>query len=48
MFSNKIFNLSKKLLPRISETEMIALKSGTVSVDRMIFNGKLIIINYPF
>lgn len=41
MLSNKIFNLSKKLLPRISETEMIALKSGTVSVDRMIFNGKI-------
>jgi acyl-CoA dehydrogenase len=41
--SSKIFNLAKSLLPRISETEMIALKSGTVSVDRMIFKGK---INY--
>ena len=31
-----IFNLSKKLLPKISETEMIALRSGTVSLDRNI------------
>ncbi len=40
---SKIFNIAKTLLPRISETEMIALRSGTVSVDRMIFQGK---INY--
>lgn len=40
---SKIFNITKSLLPRISETEMIALRSGTVSVDRMIFQGK---INY--
>merc|ERR1712224_768399 len=31
-----IFKLSKSLLPRISETEMIALRSGTVSLDRNI------------
>ena len=37
----KIFSLTKNLLPKISETEMIALKSGTVSVDRMIFEGKI-------
>lgn len=43
IFRTKIFNLSKKLLPRISETEMIVLNSGTVSVDRMIFEGK---VNY--
>lgn len=39
------FNLAKKMLPKISETEMIALKSGTVSIDRMIFNGK--VENFP-
>ena len=32
----RLFNLSKKLLPKISETEMIALRSGTVSFDRNI------------
>ena len=37
----KVFSLAKSMLPRISETEMIALKSGTVSVDRMIFEGKI-------
>ena len=29
-----IFNIARKLLPRISETEKIALQSGTVSLDR--------------
>jgi acyl-CoA dehydrogenase len=38
---SKVFNLTKKLLPKISETEMIALRSGTVSVDRMIFQGNI-------
>ena len=33
---NRLFNVAKKLLPRISETEMIALRSGTVSLDRNI------------
>jgi acyl-CoA dehydrogenase len=33
---NRLFKLSKKLLPKISETEMIALRSGTVSLDRNI------------
>ena len=31
---NSIFNIAKRLLPKISETEMIALRSGTVSFDR--------------
>jgi acyl-CoA dehydrogenase len=35
------FNLAKSLLPRISETEMIALRAGTVSVDREIFKGRI-------
>ena len=33
---NSLFNTARKLLPRISETEMIALRSGTVSLDRNI------------
>ena len=38
---NRIFNVSKKLLPRISETEMIALRSGTVSIDRNIMENSI-------
>jgi acyl-CoA dehydrogenase len=38
-----IFNRVKKLIPKISETEIIALKSGGVSIDRELFQGK---INY--
>ena len=34
-----IFNVAKNLLPRISETEKIALQSGTVSLDRDIMSG---------
>jgi len=33
----------KKIIPKISETEIIALKSGGVSIDREIFKGK---VNY--
>ena len=36
-----IFNQSKKLLPRISETELIALRSGGTSIDREIFSGNV-------
>ena len=38
-----LFNRVKKIIPKISETEIIALKSGGVSIDREIFKGK---INY--
>ena len=34
-----IFNRIKKIIPKISETEIIALKSGGVSIDREIFKG---------
>ena len=34
-----MFRLAKRLLPKISETELIALKSGTVSIDRHIMEG---------
>ena len=43
-----ILNRSKKLLPKISETELIALRSGTVSIDRDIFNGNVDIDNIGF
>lgn len=38
-----IFNIIKKIIPKISQTEIIALKSGGVSIDQEIFLGK---INY--
>lgn len=38
-----LFNKVKSIIPKISETEIIALKSGGVSIDREIFKGK---INY--
>ena len=38
-----LFGRVKKIIPKISETEIIALKSGGVSIDREIFKGK---INY--
>lgn len=38
-----LFNRVKKIIPKITETEIIALKSGGVSIDREIFNGK---VNY--
>ena len=39
----RIFNQVKSIIPKISETEITALKSGGVSIDREIFKGK---INY--
>ena len=37
----KAFNIVKGIIPKISETEIIALKSGGVSIDRELFNGKV-------
>ena len=37
----KVFNIVKSIIPKISETEIIALKSGGVSIDRELFNGKV-------
>ena len=39
----RIFNIVKRIIPRISDTEIIALKSGGISIDRELFNGK---VNY--
>ena len=41
MLTKLIFNNVKKIIPRISQTELIALRSGTVSLDGNIFRGKL-------
>jgi acyl-CoA dehydrogenase len=38
---NFIFNRVKKIIPKISDTEIIALKSGGTSIDRNIFIGKM-------
>jgi acyl-CoA dehydrogenase len=43
MLHRSIFNRIKKIIPKISETEIIALKSGGTSIDREIFQGR---INY--
>jgi len=41
MVYKRIFNIVKSIIPKISETEIIALKSGGVSIDRELFNGKI-------
>jgi acyl-CoA dehydrogenase len=38
---NYLFKHIKKILPKISETEIIALKSGGISIDREIFKGRI-------
>lgn len=40
---NYLFKHVKNIIPKISETEIIALKSGGVSIDREIFKGR---VNY--
>ncbi len=44
MIGRKIFRTIKNIVPKISDTELIALKSGTTSIDRDIFLGK---VKYP-
>ena len=36
-----LFNQVKKIIPRISQTELIALRTGTVSIDGDIFKGNV-------
>jgi acyl-CoA dehydrogenase len=38
-----IFNYIKRVIPRISDTELIALRSGNTSIDRQILEGKVIL-----
>ena len=42
--NKRLFDKVKSILPKISDTELIALRSGTTSMDRDIFKGK---VNYP-
>lgn len=39
-----LFKKVKSIIPRISSTELIALRSGTTSLDKEIFSGK---VKYP-
>jgi alkylation response protein AidB-like acyl-CoA dehydrogenase len=39
----RIFNSVKKIVPKISDTELIALRSGNTSIDRQILSGKVIL-----
>ena len=41
MFRKKILEITKKFIPKISDTELIALKSGTTSLDREILQGSI-------
>ena len=41
MISKKLFNFIKSKIPKISSTELIALKSGNTSLDRSILEGKI-------
>ena len=41
MLKKKIFQSIKSLIPKISNTELIALRSGTTSIDRELFEGKV-------
>ena len=45
MYKN-IFKIVKKIIPRISDTELIALRSGTTSLDKNIFEGKVNLQNF--
>ena len=38
---NQLFRFVKKMIPKISETELIALRSGGVNMDRHIFEGQV-------
>jgi len=40
-----LFNRVKSIIPKISETEITALKSGGVSIDREIFKGRIDYMN---
>lgn len=44
MLSSKLFHFVKSRIPRISNTELIALRSGNTSIDRQILNGS---VNLP-
>lgn len=41
MISKQLFNFVKSKIPKISQTELIALRSGNTSLDRSILMGKI-------
>lgn len=41
----RVFNQVKQIIPKISDTELIALRSGTTCIDKEIFLGKVNISN---
>ena len=43
--SLRLFRFAKSLIPRISSSELIALQSGSTSVDRDLFKGQVILSN---
>ncbi len=42
-----LFKNVKKMIPRISETELVALRSGNTHLDRQIMQGKVILPDKP-
>ena len=44
---NRVFSFIKNKIPKISSTEMIALRSGTASIDRSILEGKVVYPKIP-
>ncbi len=47
MLARRVFNIVKSKIPKISPTELIALKSGNTSLDRSILNGKIDFLEKP-
>lgn len=45
---HRIFNVVKSIIPRISETELIALRSGNTSIDRQLFQGRVDTSNFKY
>lgn len=41
MLQRRIFNTAQKMMPRISTTERIALRSGTKGIEQFVFDGTL-------
>ena len=45
--SRFLFNFVKSKIPKISDTELIALRSGNTSIDRDILSGRLVFPRPP-
>ena len=44
---SQLFKFVKNKIPKISSTELIALRSGGTSIDRDILQGKINFPNFP-